>query len=89
MAWKYIMFQVGMFKMPVVFPDKLIHDHVASVLLPLLRADFPRFKVGVASAGMIEHVEVLDAGSESETMGVRSCETDGATINTYSYTHGV
>lgn len=89
MAWKYIMFKAGIFKIPVIFPDKLVHQMVADAAMPMLKKTFPRSVISVVSAGTIEHVTADDPGGDSETLGIASDLEDENTINEYSYWHGV
>lgn len=96
MGWKYVMFELAMnsrddsvkFKFPVIFPDKMVHRQVAECLMPLMRMH-GQGGARVVSAGSIEHLEADGLGGESETLGIESDPDDEATINGYSYFHGV
>lgn len=91
MGWKYIMLEATFgetkTQFPIIFPDKMIHIEVATVLKMCgpLDGHSPR----VVSAGKIEHVRVLGLGDKSETLNIESRDVDELTINTYSYLHGL
>lgn len=88
MGWKYIMFErkIGdtTTLFPVIFPDKLVHEDVATGLRAT--AAVPGKPV---SAGTIDHVEVHNLGGQSETLGLASNPTDARIIQNYAYCHGL
>lgn len=92
MAWKYIMFEnkIGDSKtlFPVIFPDKMVHSEVAAVLRHC-QPGWHHGGVKAVSAGMIEHIEVMGLGGESETLNLKSDDGDEAVIESYSYCHGI
>lgn len=82
---KYIMFQAGdlKYKLPVIFPDTLVHEDVAEALLPLLPGG-----AKVISAG--ECTVMGQCSGRSETLKVASRgDKDSAVVNTFNYTHGL
>lgn len=95
MGWKYIMMEITLGKgksatkmlFPVIFPDKMVHIEVATVvkLCGPLDGNSPR----PVSAGSIEHIRVDGLGGESTTLGLKTHKGDELIINSYSYTHGV
>lgn len=92
MGWKYVMMELtapGGTKMgfPIIFPDKMVHIEVATVmaLCGPLDGNFPR----VVSAGMIETLAVRGVGGKSETLKINSRREDERTINRYNYEHGI
>lgn len=87
--FKYIMFKIGDFKTPVIFPDKLVHDDMAKALLPMLRRNFKTLPVSIVSAGMIGDLVVGGTYGESTTMLIRSDKDDTDVINTFPYCHGL
>jgi len=94
MAWKYVMFRVTIgetsWKLPVIFPDKLVHADVAAHLEVCVADTFKLAKIETVSAGAIESVLVSGIGGRSETLGISSKpREDSDTICGYSYFHGV
>jgi hypothetical protein len=92
MGWKYIMIEATHGDMrvlfPVIFPDKMIHIEVATVMK--LCGPLAKFSaVKVVSAGAIEHLEIDGLHGESTTLGIRSKPEDKRIIENYSYLHGV
>jgi hypothetical protein len=92
MGWKYIMAEITMpqglkVKVPIIFPDKLIHLEVATVIK--LVAPLDGNKPQIVSAGTIEHIVPVGLGGESDTLKLKSRESDALTIKQYSYFHGV
>ena len=89
---KYIMFNInhsGMDqRVPVIFPNVLIHRRVSSQLIPLLRESFPDTKVTVVSAGDYNQSTGLCSGY-SETLGVESDPKDDHIIRTYDHLFGI
>lgn len=86
MGWKYIMLESGMFRYPIIFPDKLVHDEVVKQIIPLI----PGKEVKIISAGSIEGVEVDGVGGRSTTLNIDSLgEEDERLINVYNYGHGI
>lgn len=89
---KYVMFEVSRGgltrKVPVIFPDSLVHREVAGKLMSLLRDEFESVKV--ASAGSINS---FDFGGTthggSETLKVASDPNDATLIKMYDYFGGV
>lgn len=91
MGWKYIMIEVTHGKtsleFPIIFPDKMVHLDVATVmrLCSPLDGNFSH----VISAGMIEQLYVEGVGGESTTLRIKSRKIDERTINMYNYEHGI
>ena len=88
MAWKYVMFQHGdTFRVPILFPDKLVHADIAERLFPCM--PIPA-KTRIVSAGMIEQLYVEGVYGKSETLNINSLEKeDQETINYLTYRHGI
>ena len=87
------MIESGMYRFPIIFPDKLVHADVWAGLQPFI----PKSKSGIAinnavvvSAGTIEGLEVDGVGGSSETLQKESLnEEDERLINFYNYGHGI
>lgn len=95
MAWKYVMFEVRSTKavvsycVPVIFPDKLVHQLVDAVMVPCLREHFKGWHVAAVNAGKIESVLVDGLGGGSETLNLSHDPDDARLIEAYSYGHGI
>lgn len=92
MGWKYIMLELtapGGTKMdfPVIFPDKMVHLEVATVMK--LVGPLDGNEVKVVSAGVIEQLYAKYVSGESTTLRIKSRKTDERTINLYNYEHGI
>jgi hypothetical protein len=90
MGWKYVMLEHDMggglkIRVPIIFPDKLIHAEIAAVTKLCLRGR----NVRTVSAGVIEHIVPIGLGGESETLRMASAIGDADTIKGYSYFHGI
>lgn len=87
---KYIMFEVtsGTItkKLPIVFPDDLIHQWVARSLLPMLRMQYDNAKP--ISAGSFNMLSGETFG-DSETLKLKADKEDGDIIGSYDYLHGM
>lgn len=87
---KYIMAELdGGKKVPLVFPNFLVHKEMARVFMQALRRhghDYVKF----VSAG---ELTMFGAGVEcsgfSETMGLKAVKEDAKVIEMYDYLHGV
>lgn len=93
--YKYVMFSVtgndGMtFRVPVIFPDCLVHRGVAEVMqFTMMRHHWPlAAAIRPVSAGMIGHLEAKYVAGESETLRLKSDPGDEDVINMYPYLHG-
>lgn len=75
---KYIVFKAGDQEIPVIFPDILVHRHVASGIKQALMVDYA--SVAVLRAGFVRDVKVGFTGGESETLRLTSCPTDKEVI---------
>lgn len=92
---KYVMLEVALggemppFKLPVIFPDKLVHKDMAAHVKKVAWSTWPGCTVNVVSAGEI-NLEVLECFGNSETLEVESRGTrDARTIGMYNYLHGI
>lgn len=92
---KYVMLEVALsgemppFKLPIIFPDKLIHKDMAVAARNIAWGTWPRCSVNVVSAGEI-NLGAVECFGSSETLKVESREDrDARVIETYNYTHGV
>lgn len=90
MGWKYVMFELqhdGLtIQFPVIFPDKMVHLEVATVMKFVGPLDE---KAQVVSAGSIETLVVRGVGGRSDTLRLGSSSGDERTINLYNYAHGL
>lgn len=88
---KYVMVEVdhGSFKqrVPVVFPNFMVHSDMAEALTEVLKLKHRFKKVKVVSAGDCNVLEVKCSG-RSSTLRLPSLEGDTAIVSTYDYTHG-
>ncbi len=93
---KYVMLEITLaggeappFKLPVIFPDKLVHRDMAAHVKSVAWATWPRCNVNVISAGEIQ-LGGVECFGESETLNVKSRgERDARTIDVYNYFHGI
>lgn len=74
-------------KVPVIFPEFMVHRDVSQYFQTLLRRNHPFTEVRPVSAGFFDVVEGKVSG-RSETLGLDSNQEDELTILTYQYTHG-
>lgn len=88
MGWKYVMVQNHLANYPIIFPDKLVHIEVATVMRLVVPVIGKRQAMPV-SAGMIEQVFVKGVGGDSETLRMTSRPIDERIINLYNYEHGI
>jgi hypothetical protein len=89
---KYIMLDIskedGLKKIPIIFPDDLVHLDVARALIPAVRHTFHDKTVKVSSAGIVLELEGHCFG-ESETLKVKSDPHDTLILNSYQFAHGI
>jgi hypothetical protein len=74
------------FKVPIIFPDMLVHSDVADHMKHMLSVQHKFDDVEVFSAGFIENGKCY---GKSTSLGVESHESDTLLIKTYSYTQGM
>lgn len=87
---KYIMLKLEdqCKNIPVIFPDILVHAHVAAAITRTLEMQGVR-GAKVVSAGKID-ITAHGAGGESETLCIESRgERDTDVVNQYPYMHGI
>jgi hypothetical protein len=92
MGFKYIVLEIdrksaGRQRLPLIFPDVLVHDEVAAVIrvLPLFDANQTR----VVSAGLIT-LEAIYCGGGSETLRIEESDPDDRLlVNSFPYFHGI
>lgn len=93
MGWKYIMIESGMYRFPIIFPDKLVHAEVwqgLKAFIPKVKGVIKINSAKVVSAGVIEYLNVDGVGGSSETLQIESLgEEDEQLINFYNYGHGI
>jgi hypothetical protein len=103
MAWKYVIMRVGNREVPVLFPESMVHAHMAE-MMQLYFATEAQFLAGgvlstdavrkiadsvtAASAGSCEVRVLVARDSGSETLGIKSRFHDTAVINMHPYTGG-
>lgn len=85
-GFNYIVIDNGRQRLPIIYPDVLVHDEVAAVILVL--PNFEKAKSRVVSAG---NVRILCeyAGGDSETLNIESDPGDADLINSFPYFHGL
>jgi hypothetical protein len=87
---KYIMLEqiIGdiVRKIPIIFPDILVHDDVARVLIIDLCAK--NLDTKVVSAGKIV-MKCLETYDKSTTLKLQANKIDKDIINSYDYLHGI
>ena len=92
MGFKYIVLEIdrksaGIQRLPVIFPDVMVHRDVAAVIsqLPNFKATQPK----VVSAGSIE-LTAEHCGDGSETLQIEEGDPgDRDLINSFPYFHGI
>lgn len=103
MGWKYVMLQVGDRAMPIIFPEELVHAHVAGAMQLAVEALDPkkdlrprqcesmleRGTAPVRSAGFVEGLACAIVIGESESLGVKSDDDDTQIINNHPYEKGM
>lgn len=91
MGWKYVMMEATYGKsavlFPVIFPDKMVHLEMATVLK--LMSPLDGHKPRVVSAGEVTGLIVNATVGRSVTLQVDSREEDAGIIESYPYIHGV
>lgn len=85
--WKYVIFQVGDRKVPIIFPGSLVHLDIYSALAPLL-TDGHGQGYGVVSAGEVG-LMVSHTSGRSTTLNIEANARDARTINVLPYSGGV
>lgn len=76
-------------RIPIIFPNFLVHDHVAKYFAELLIREYKRQpEITVASAGEINFGPVTCYG-KSESCKVSSDPGDDVLINMFDYTQGL
>lgn len=93
MAFKYIMFDVTIstttWKMPIIFPDKLIHSDMAECATIAIHLAIPKAIVKAVNAGTLNQLKVVSTDGDSETLNLKYNEDDATVINAYEYLHGI
>lgn len=88
---KYVMFEVngegGKRKVPIIFPDSLVHSMMAEQFERVLRYTFKGCMAKPVSAGMVSLTG--QCHGESETLKLKADKADSSIINAYDYLHGV
>jgi hypothetical protein len=91
--FKYVNFRVTLgsveYDVPVMFPDKLVHLDVATVIMVAMRRTWPRGVIKPVSAGTVALLQVEATTGRSESLDLDADPADAQMINTYSYCHGV
>jgi hypothetical protein len=75
-------------KIPIVFPNLMVHKIVAAVSYPLLQEHWPKAKIELASAGDFNMIDGECSG-RSESLGIESQPEDGHVIMNHDYFHGI
>lgn len=88
---KYVMFEHDLEgvtqKIPIIFPDRLVHADVAERMRHLLRR-VHKIDAKPVSAGFV-NLGLISCYGESETLGLSARNEDGAIIETMDYLHGI
>ncbi|HKO43361.1 MAG TPA: hypothetical protein VJU84_08725 [Pyrinomonadaceae bacterium] len=93
MGFKYIVIEVerreaGKQRLPIIFPDIMVHAHVAEAVKKLPNFQDPFGSTPkVVSAGDVQITALCSGGSE--TLDLTSDEGDSSLINTFAYYHGL
>lgn len=89
---KYIMFSVDIGgtkrKVPIIFPDTLVHSLVNAVMRPCLQEHFKKAKIEAINAGEY-NIATGETHGKSETLHLSADEDDGTVIACYDYLHGI
>lgn len=92
---KYVMLEIMLggeaspFKLPVIFPDKLVHRDMAAHTKKVAWSTWPGCTVNVVSAGEIQ-LDGVECFGSSESLKVKSRGIrDADTIEAYNYMHGI
>lgn len=92
---KYIMLKIVQGKgptisrlVPFIFPDFLVHADIAHYMTFHLTREHKASECTAVSAGFID-LDAEKTHGESETLKIKAHEDDAATINAYSYFHGI
>lgn len=93
MDYSYVMLEVSredglVQKIPIVFPQLLVHKDVAEAIVKVLEKDGIKAKVSSAGALRMDEVTVYP-DSKSSTLGVDCNPRDEDTIVLYPYFHGI
>lgn len=96
---KYVMIEVPAHgelparRVPIIFPDLLVHAHVAEAMEHVVKSTLAakaRVKVKTTSAGECRLNDVLCAGKSESLNGLQSRGRDDAQlIEMYDYLHGI
>lgn len=91
--WKYVVFQANDQKLPIIFPNDLIHKDVADAVHRAIRqhviqAQPDNWISKPVSAGFLSGMVVTGVHGRSESMDLRRDEHDRALINTFPYCFG-
>jgi hypothetical protein len=91
-GFKYIILEVdrkeaGLQRLPIIYPDILVHAHVAEAIMRL--PNFVQHKATVASAGEI-NLTADYCGGGSETLKIEESDPDDRfLVNSFPYLHGI
>lgn len=93
---KYVMLEVVpkgadavAFKLPIMFPDKLVHRDVALAIRDVAKSTFKGAKVTIVSAGDA-YLDDVKCSGKSESLDLTSRgERDSNVINWIDYRHGI
>lgn len=102
MSWKYVIVRLGNTEVPVIFPERLVHAHVAMMLRSMFAAEAQVLSNGVLSAQAIQQVaesvvpvaagsceiDVFATHGRSETLNLGARPADAAFMNMLQYTGG-
>lgn len=100
--WKYVMIKSGDHSYPIIFPNALIHSHVAGAMKMVLDTLDPKKDLRprqlesmlenpnhqVTGAGFL-NLAVTSTFGMSESLGLNSHEQDAAIINMWPYAQGL
>lgn len=91
MGWKYIMVQSRGRLLPVIFPDILVHDSVANLIVENLKTEHNDPNAKIYSAGTVS-IDIMATHHGSQTLKIvgdkEQEKLDDHIMQTFDYMHG-
>lgn len=93
--WKYVMFEANGAAVPIIFPNLVVHAHIAEGVAHAVRRGVIEAKPNAwsskpISAGFLNTMIVTGVHGDSESLrGLKSREEDRSIINCWPYAHGM
>lgn len=92
MGWKYIMVQSRGRILPVIFPDILVHESVANLIMENLKTEHNDPDVEIYSAGCVT-VDIISTWRGSQTLNISNDKKkqvhDDTIMREFDYMHGL